>query len=412
MKRPKLIRRNFDKFFILSPNLSFNLSLNFELKFDSFYFYFCSLSNQGTYDKTEYLDLSKGFRPSLGSVPHILLPYTESMTFWQRVNNLYISTLDQLIRTLYYMPVQNGMARHFFNKEHKSGSLPSVQEMEKRIAVTLFNGHPAMTQVRPSMPSHIHVGGVHLKPEVSSKLSENVRSFLDSAEEGVIYISFGSHVQSSLLPQKVIESIIRNIEKLPNKVLWKYEKDELKDKPDNVMLVKWLPQTEVLSHPNVVLFINHGGVFGTQESTYFGVPMLTIPFYGDQFRNAKNVERNGHGLMLSYMEITDESFGEKLKELLYNDKYRIKADSVARMFRDNPMKPMDVAMYWIEFVARHGGAPLLQSKAVDEPIWEYYNWDIYAAFVVAFFALTLVAFVLLRKLVGKKKKEAEKVKRN
>lgn len=371
-------------------------------------------SFSGTYDLTEYLSESKGFRPSWGAHPHILLPFTEEMSFTERVHNIIISSLDKLIRSTYYLPIQNGIARHFFKAEHKAGLLPSVQEMEKQIAVTLFNSHPAMNTPLPSMPNHFLIGGVHLKPvPKESKLESSVKEFLDAADEGVIYISFGSHVQFQQLPKNVIRAFIANVNQLPHKILWKFEKDEMEGKPENVKLVKWVAQTEVLAHPNVVLFINHGGVFGTQEATYFGVPMLTIPFYGDQFRNAKNVERNGHGLMLNYKEVTEENLGTKMKEILFNSEYRIKADQLAQLFQDNPMKPMDVAMYWIEFVARHRGAPHLQSKAAELPVWTYYNLDIYAAIVVTFFITTLVAFIGLNKLIGKKKaKKDKKIKRN
>lgn len=375
------------------------------------YVYLTDSDLSGTYDLTEFLDVSKGFRPSLGSLPHILLPFTEQMTFKERLVNLFISSLDTLIRTVYYLPVQNGFARHFFNADYKAGNLPTVQEMEKKVAVTLFNSHPAMAMARPGMPSHFRVGGVHLKPRIS-QLEESVQDFLDSADEGAIYISFGSHVLSSKLPKDVIKCIAENVRKLPHKVLWKWEEDTMENKPENVKLVKWVSQTDVLAHPNVVLFVNHGGVFGTQESTYYGVPMLTVPFYGDQFRNAKNVERNGHGLVVNFKEITMQLFGAKLQEMIYNSQYRIRADEVATLFRDNPMQPMDVAMYWIEFVARHKGANHLQSKAQDLPIWRYYNWDIYAAIVATFFAVTMVAFVTLNKIVGKRRDAKRKVKRN
>lgn len=54
------------------------------------------------------------------------------------------------------------------------------------------------------------------------------------------------------------------------KVIWKHDDDEpiAKLVPTNVMVRKWLPQSDILAHQNVVLFISHGGMFGTFEVSF------------------------------------------------------------------------------------------------------------------------------------------------
>ena len=59
------------------------------------------------------------------------------------------------------------------------------------------------------------------------------------------------------------------------KILWKWETESMEDQPDNVMLSKWLPQQEVLAHPNVKLFITHGGQSSFQESLCHGKPVVS-----------------------------------------------------------------------------------------------------------------------------------------
>lgn len=39
---------------------------------------------------------------------------------------------------------------------------------------------------------------------------------------------------------------IKVFAKLPQRILWKYENDTLPDKPNNVMINKWMPQYDVL----------------------------------------------------------------------------------------------------------------------------------------------------------------------
>ena len=53
---------------------------------------------------------------------------------------------------------------------------------------------------------------------------------------------------------------------LKHQVLWKWETEEMPVLPSNVHLMKWLPQQAILAHPNLKLFIHHGGQSSFQES--------------------------------------------------------------------------------------------------------------------------------------------------
>lgn len=76
---------------------------------------------------------------------------------------------------------------------------------------------------------------------------QDLQQFLDSSPEGVIYFSLGSNIQSTHLHQREIEVLTSAFKQLaPVKVLWKWEKDVLPGKPDNVRTQKWLPQNDIL----------------------------------------------------------------------------------------------------------------------------------------------------------------------
>lgn len=66
------------------------------------------------------------------------------------------------------------------------------------------------------------------------------------------------------------------------------------------------------AHKNCILFITHGGLLSTTEALHFGVPMIGIPVFGDQFVNVERVVQKGFGLKvdLSY------SLGEDLDEAI------------------------------------------------------------------------------------------------
>jgi hypothetical protein len=75
---------------------------------------------------------------------------------------------------------------------------------------------------------------------------QELSAFLDGAVDGFIYFSLGSNVRSDKLSAEKRQHFLDAFAALPQRVLWKWESDEMPGKPQNVMLGKWLPQTDIL----------------------------------------------------------------------------------------------------------------------------------------------------------------------
>ncbi|KXJ80316.1 hypothetical protein RP20_CCG025547 [Aedes albopictus] len=179
--------------------------------------------------------------------------------------------------------------------------------------------------------------------------------------------------------------------------------------PSNVMIKPWLPQSDILAHPNVKVFITHGGLLGTQEGVYRAVPMLGIPIYCDQHLNMNKAVLGGYAVRLYFPNITETSFRWALEELLYKPEYKRNMDRVSGVFRDRPVPALDEAVYWVEYVIRHKGAPQLRSAGLDLPWVSFALLDVLALAV----GIVLVVVWVLRKLVmlfqndSKPKRKAE-----
>lgn len=70
--------------------------------------------------------------------------------------------------------------------------------------------------------------------------------------------------------------------------------------------------------------------------------------------------------------------------------------------RDRPLSPMNTAMYWIEYVLRHGGAPHLRTAALLLRWYEYAYLDILlyitlTLFIVYYLLTTLIKTVIFSK---------------
>lgn len=100
--------------------------------------------------------------------------------------------------------------------------------------------------------------------------------------DGVIFVSWGSMVKATSLPKDKRESMVAAFGALKQRVLWKWENDTLPNKPANVRISRWLQQRDILCHPNVRVFVSHGGLLGSSEAAHCGVPVITTPMFGDQ----------------------------------------------------------------------------------------------------------------------------------
>ena len=213
------------------------------------------------------------------------------------------------------------------------------------------------------------------------------------------------------ITKKLFISILDTFKGLKQRVLWKYEDEFLDGIPSNVMIRKWMPQNDILAHPNVILFISHGGMFGTMEAFYHGVPLLTIPFYCDQFRNAMRIDASGHGQFLQHRYITVDTFSKAINEIISNKSYMNKMKDTSTIFKDNLVHPMDEAMYWIEYVAKFKGAPHLKSYAAYMPWYTYLLLDVFLVNLLAILVSLLVIYKLGKKLFGQnKEKPTDKTK--
>lgn len=69
-------------------------------------------------------------------------------------------------------------------------------------------------------------------------------------------------------------------------------------------------------HPNVKLFISHGGMSGLYEVVDAGVPVLGIPLFFDQARNVQNLIDLGMALSVDFDDITEAKILSAVNRLL------------------------------------------------------------------------------------------------
>ncbi|XP_071056003.1 UDP-glucosyltransferase 2-like [Onthophagus taurus] len=256
----------------------------------------------------------------------------------------------------------------------------------------------SIQQSRPLLPNFIEIGGIHLKS--NPVLPKEFENHLKTDLKGVIYLSFGTLFKSESFPDYKLQPFFEALSQIPYKVLCKGEKSNVAKHlniPSNIHFVSWIPQQEVLCHPNLKLFISHCGLAGAQEAIYCGKPILALPVWVDQFATAKLVSDRGWGLSIPLLEdVTKEKLSNALHEFLENPKFSKNVCRASHIFRDRLVSPLDTAVYWTEYVIRHKGAQHLKSKAADLSFYEYYCLDIAFCLVAVGFISAWIIYNILR----------------
>lgn len=185
----------------------------------------------------------------------------------------------------------------------------------------------------------------------------------------------------------MLEVIIETFAELRYAVLWKFE--DVLNKTENIVTLKWVPQIEVLGHPNIKLFITHGGLQSINEAIHAGVPMVGMPIFADQQHNVHRIVSKGCGLSLNYRNLDKTGFKKIINEVIENSRYATAIKTLGNLARDQPMTGLERAIWWTEYVLRHKGAGHLKSAATDVAFYQYYLLDVLSILISL---LTLITF--------------------
>ncbi|XP_054967451.2 UDP-glucuronosyltransferase 2B17 isoform X2 [Pan paniscus] len=260
---------------------------------------------------------------------------------------------------------------------------------------------------RPFLPNVDFVGGLHCKS--AKPLPKEMEEFVQSSgENGIVVFSLGSMISNT--SEESANMIASALAQIPQKVLWRFDGKKPNTLGSNTRLYKWLPQNDLLGHPKTKAFITHGGTNGIYEAIYHGIPMVGIPLFADQHDNIAHMKAKGAALSVDIRTMSSRDLLNALKSVINDPIYKENVMKLSRIHHDQPVKPLDRAVFWIEFVMRHKGAKHLRVAAHDLTWIQYHSLDV-IAFLLAcvatmIFMITKCCLFCFRKLAktGKKKK--------
>ncbi|KAL1790485.1 UDP-glucuronosyltransferase 2B31-like, partial [Sigmodon hispidus] len=300
-------------------------------------------------------------------VPPALSPFSDQMTFMERVQNvIYVLCFDFWFQT--------------FNEKRWNqlysevlGRPATLSELMGKADIWLIRIYWDLEFPHPVLPNFDFVGGLHCRP--AKPLPKEIEDFVQSSgEHGVVVFSLGSMVDN--LTEERANVIAAGLAQIPQKVLWRFQGKKPDTLGSNTRLYKWIPQNDLLGHPKTRAFITHGGTNGIYEAIYHGIPVVGIPLFADQFDNVIRLKTKGAGVRLDFHTMSSTDLISALKTVTNDPSYKENAMRLSRIHHDQPVKPLDRAVFWIEYVMRHKGAKHLRVAAHDLTWFQYHSLDV------------------------------------
>ncbi|CAJ0939907.1 unnamed protein product, partial [Mesorhabditis belari] len=314
-------------------------------------------------------------------VPASMGNTNEKMSVLQRASNAFSAFLGGNL----FLGIADAQTELF--RKHIDPKFTDLQELVSRSALLVTNAIPLLDFPHPTLHKVISAGG--MGQAVPKPLNEEWVKTVSTKPKTVL-ISFGSIAKSSFMSPAQKASIKQMAKDMPDvQFIWKYEEDDLKDLPANLLLSKWTPQSDLLASGKIDLFVTHGGLGSTTELAYSGIPAIVIPIMGDQPRNARMLERHGSAQYFSKFDLGSTGKLTALVTKMLNDQsYKESAVKLATILNNAPFKPQEVLLKNIEFVGKFGALPQLDPYGRQLSFAQYFLVDI------IIYSILLVAFVI------------------
>ncbi|KZC12840.1 UDP-glucuronosyltransferase 1-8, partial [Dufourea novaeangliae] len=311
--------------------------------------------------------------------PDMAYPFTNKMALDERIWNYLYTTWTRIYYKYWHLP----RAQKIVNKWTPDAS---VQDIDRNFSLVMLGNNHVFGYPKPLLPNVIELHSLQIT-EKREALPKDIQEFLDNAEHGAIYFSLGSNLQTHQLPTGPLTALCNALSSLKQRVLWKHGGD-IAIQPANVKFVKWVPQQAVLAHPKVMVYVMQGGLQSLQEAVHYSVPVVAIPFFGDQLFNARKILDAGIGLALSIDTINEESIVRTLTDVIENKTYYNNIKVMSEIVKDELVKPMDRAIWNIEHVIKFSNWGHLRYHGHNISLLDYYE-----TFVIVIMAIILFLWI-------------------
>ncbi len=282
---------------------------------------------------TPYTPFGRSYVPRRFPTPHTGLPY--EMNLVQRTSNRFFR-LRSL--AMFLNPAMGKALREDIAISKELG-LPRPEPMTRVAKAEMVLCYSVAQIDYPlEVPGNVRLVGAMVPPLPQAPDGE-LTGWLD-VRPSVIYVGLGTITRLTRAEVSSLVEVARRLDSA-HYVLWKLPQQQQhllpprQSLPGNLRIESWVPsQLDVLAHPNVTVFVTHGGGNGFHEGLYFGKPLVVRPLWGDCYDVAVRGEDMGVSLTLDPPRTADpDHVAGLLTRVLEEPSFRQRAERFAALQR-------------------------------------------------------------------------------
>lgn len=369
-----LATKNYYNLVILEPFYSTCLTyVGFKLNIPEIYIYPTILGNSKERQFT-------GIEGNPSYVPHLL--FKDNLNgFINRIKNKYYYVYNTFVA--------------YFNDFIDRQLHPKFYDFLSHSPYMVFlNSHFLVETTRPFSQNTKQIGGIHIENNKNVTIPQDILDFMDSAKDGVIFVSFGKTSNIKTLHDNITVKFLNVFRKLPSyKILFKHENNNITNIPDNVLIKPWFPQKEILDYKKTKLFLSHGGMLSVLEAISSETNILGIPLFYDQFRNIQQLKDRGFSVSIDLCKSTEEEIYYKIKCMLKEKSFAMKAKEFSKLLNQDIPYTKTTVKYWVKYVLDNKNSFYLKSHIALNLNWfEYLSLDIYLLLFIILYLLWFLVY--------------------
>ncbi|XP_050082330.1 UDP-glucosyltransferase 2-like [Anopheles aquasalis] len=291
--------------------------------------------------------------------PSIFMPFSEDLSLLQRISSVLFTVWYRFYYYTEEIPAQNAIAISNFGD-----TISDLRQIEQNADLLLINCHQVLGNVRPVGPTTVHLGGIHQRASVRP-LPDELALFLEQSDAPIAYVNLAAP-SGGLAGRARIEKLVKTLEQLEVASVWSLNENSVPINTSARIYQSYsVPQEDVLAHPKVRLFITDGGQINIEDAIQHRVPVVGISYSTSYEHYLRQIAKYEAGV-ISLIDFEPQStFMDKLRDVFTIERYQDNINRLQRLVNDQPQTSMERAVWWIEYVARNGGAQQLRVRQLS-----------------------------------------------